>query len=1174
MMRKSGKLLSVLLAAAMTLSMSAPSLASASYDYTAESAYGGQLLQDGSELYPGDKVYGEVNIYLGEENAASQMPEDMSVDEAGCSFWKNTGAAVYTVKDVTPSDGGDSVDQPQTDENGQQVYDENGNPVMETVTSPATPSYELDVKGYTVEAVNGTLSDGAGTWDNVQSVSLPAADGSTAEATPSARYYSEGSTVTVTASDPQDGRKFSSWSIYQIEEDGTASAVSDVSSLNLGLSSDSLAAPDLTFTMGQISRVLVFSANFAVPETQAPETTAPETQTPETAAPETTAPETQAPETQAPETAAPETSAPETQDPETAAPETAAAVQINIQSATSDGFDGFQSFAYSDGFTQMINTAASKEDGLVFSYWETDDVTGAVNIEDPYSPSTTLTFNYAPASDVNIAAIYSEAPQDDPAVSGGTISVVNNDENALVTLADSNGTAIEEGAVVAEGTEVTATVQNFSDAASEVSVTTGDGQTVQTADSEDGTTVTSTFAMPAMDVVLTANAGEAPAAETYSVTASDSSDANVTLTFSDAEGNELDASAVPEGTQVVLSLSGAEGAEYSLSAADETGADVELTDMGDGTWSFTMPSSNVSITAVEKETEAPQPVLHKITVDSSAAQCSSMSISVNGADVTGQEIEAAAGDTVTLTLKSLEGYENTVTVDGAEVQAAAGADALTKTYTFTMPDADAKAVITGSKTIVTGKISLTVSDPYAHVTVTDADGKEITSANEGDKVYITFSNTTGTDAFAITSADGKQLTLTDASSGAAVTIAPVSEGAKYFFVMPGADVAISVKAAKTNKVSVDIRNGVFGQNSNNAALYVAGDWFEVNADTAPDGKKFSGWTVSGSNTDAVKLEDPSSELTTVTIASPLTASADVVLTANYSNVKVTYTLKVTNGTGSGTYDSGTAVPVKAAAAQSGYVFSEWTIVSGKGTFADAKAASTTFTPASNAEIKANYVQAGYKITVTNGKGSGTYTTGQTVSLEANFPETGKEFDKWAVTSGDVEIADAGAFYTTAKVKSSDASISAVYKDGPSADSNQITGLEDGKEYLKGTTLTFNAVGAGMDNSRPNPGDYRYRPTGYQINSVTGSWSASPYTTSMAINANGDYTLTVTYAKDVYDGNKWNADGTSVTKSITFHIVDALSVQTGDTNPIIPLILAAAAALAAIIAVVVIRKRKN
>ena len=151
---------------------------------------------------------------------------------------------------------------------------------------------------------------------------------------------------------------------------------------------------------------------------------------------------------------------------------------------------------------------------------------------------------------------------------------------------------------------------------------------------------------------------------------------------------------------------------------------------------------------------------------------------------------------------------------------------------------------------------------------------------------------------------------------------------------------------------------------------------------------------------------------------------------------------------------------------------------------------------------------------------------------------------------------------------------ATYKDGPSPDYNEIQGISSGGEYLKGTRISFTAVGNGMSNSNPNPGDYRYRPSGYQIGSVSGNWNNAPYTTSMSINSVGQYTLSVTYTKDIFDGNNWVATGTTDTKSVSFYVVNALSVQTGDNSPIIPLVIAALAALAVIIILVVVRRRRR
>ena len=80
---------------------------------------------------------------------------------------------------------------------------------------------------------------------------------------------------------------------------------------------------------------------------------------------------------------------------------------------------------------------------------------------------------------------------------------------------------------------------------------------------------------------------------------------------------------------------------------------------------------------------------------------------------------------------------------------------------------------------------------------------------------------------------------------------------------------------------------------------------------------------------------------------------------------------------------------------------------------------------------------------------------------------------------------------------------------------------------------------------------------------------------MAINATGEYTLKVTYNKDVYDGNSWVSDGTADTK--TFKVITkAAGVQTGDETPIATVIALAVVSCAVfiILLVVFIRRRKK
>ena len=382
----------------------------------------------------------------------------------------------------------------------------------------------------------------------------------------------------------------------------------------------------------------------------------------------------------------------------------------------------------------------------------------------------------------------------------------------------------------------------------------------------------------------------------------------------------------------------------------------------------------------------------------------------------------------------------------------------------------------------------------------------------------------------------------------------------------GSDVTLepvyTVQEAPKPELTLTVNNG----STEVPGPYLAGQEVSITANVPEEGMRFTNWTVdqagNGSIVDA-------SSASTVFVMGDSNAS----VTANYE--QLTYQLTVNSGSGGGTYHYGDEVVISADAPKKGYYFDGWTITGGSGEIADDTSAETTFTmDDSDAIVTANYELIPYELTVKNGSGSGSFTKGTVTEIAPNFPASGKEFDHWEKTSGKIKLYGANSYYTTVKMKASDATVTAVYKDGPNPNDNTITGLENGAEYLKSTTLTFTAGGAGMDNTNPNPGDYRYRPAGYQIGSVGGSWTASPYTTSMAINAVGDYTLTVSYAKDIYDGSSWNADGTSVTKSVTFHVVNALSVQTGDSSPLIPLAIAGGAALAVIIILVIVLMRRR
>ena len=98
--------------------------------------------------------------------------------------------------------------------------------------------------------------------------------------------------------------------------------------------------------------------------------------------------------------------------------------------------------------------------------------------------------------------------------------------------------------------------------------------------------------------------------------------------------------------------------------------------------------------------------------------------------------------------------------------------------------------------------------------------------------------------------------------------------------------------------------------------------------------------------------------------------------------------------------SGGSVITLTATADPGYIFSHWSSNAG-GTFADVNSSSTTFTmPANSVTVTANYsLISTYNLTVSNGSGSGSYSSGAEVPITTNPPVNGYEFSHWSSSAG-------------------------------------------------------------------------------------------------------------------------------------------------------------------------------
>ncbi len=142
-----------------------------------------------------------------------------------------------------------------------------------------------------------------------------------------------------------------------------------------------------------------------------------------------------------------------------------------------------------------------------------------------------------------------------------------------------------------------------------------------------------------------------------------------------------------------------------------------------------------------------------------------------------------------------------------------------------------------------------------------------------------------------------------------------------------------------------------------------------------------------------------------------------------------YTLLINNGSGGGAYANGETVNISAYAGAEGRLFDKWVIDSGDPVIADLNASSTTLTmSAGSAVVSATYRETQkYAVAINNGSGSGDYTAGILVVIQADAAPDGKEFDKWEVISGSVSLSNENATITYFTMPEENVEISASYK---------------------------------------------------------------------------------------------------------------------------------------------------
>lgn len=180
------------------------------------------------------------------------------------------------------------------------------------------------------------------------------------------------------------------------------------------------------------------------------------------------------------------------------------------------------------------------------------------------------------------------------------------------------------------------------------------------------------------------------------------------------------------GRLVIFSVSANPGYELVGNPKVNDGA-VDVTAAGKNQYNFTMPASNVTISAeFQKEgEETPEP--HNITVVKNPNEGGTVTVKVNGVEQTGDTFTAEEGDTVTFTVTPAEGYERGTVAVTNPVDYKSDPDGESS---FKMPASDVTITVNFKAEV---KHNITVDDDIANGRVTAS----ATRAAKGTPVTLT-----------------------------------------------------------------------------------------------------------------------------------------------------------------------------------------------------------------------------------------------------------------------------------------------------------------------------------------------------------------------------------------------------------------------------------------------------
>ncbi|MDM8274417.1 S-layer homology domain-containing protein [Enorma phocaeensis] len=278
------------------------------------------------------------------------------------------------------------------------------------------------------------------------------------------------------------------------------------------------------------------------------------------------------------------------------------------------------------------------------------------------------------------------------------------------------------------------------------------------------------------DITFTVSGGKAryavlytpPQSETYGITAGSTEHGTIKLSGQSAA----------EGTAVTVTLEPKGGYKVnSVAATAASGGLVQLSKQSEGTYTFTMPASAVTVSATFVPIDPTPPVLTVMAGDESGTAVASWTQSTeNGATITGYELAVALDGT------AIAGSPFSITPSGANTYTVSG---LTpgKTYSFTLTAKNHEA--TADSDAVTFTVPKPEDATYTVTVAEQIEGGSLTASpattTAGTNVTITATPDEGyeVDSITVTDKSGSKVDLVGAGSNS------------WSFSMPESDVTVS-----------------------------------------------------------------------------------------------------------------------------------------------------------------------------------------------------------------------------------------------------------------------------------------------------------------------------------------------------------------------------------------------